>query len=247
MPDLSFQLEGVEVDAVRRVAAARASGSAPPTPPPTKSIHTVVAARPDHARGRPGGTTRPRKRRGSWTCSAARSAGAGPCGRCSGPTPTSCCRGSQGETVTDLPVPCTLDFNVAATKYFYGLTEGEVPLDFLFSGSVFYEDADGRAAGGADLLEPGGALPPPGGDLAAAHGRLLPEPGLALQLRRDVFDRLYHYKMEHGIPTWEQALEGAPAAGGRGGAGMSGGLGRAGRERAAVRGVPALSLPRRRR
>ena len=28
-----------------------------------------------------------------------------------------------------------------------------------------------------------------------------------LCLRRDVFERLYQYKVEHGIPTWEQALE----------------------------------------
>ena len=28
-----------------------------------------------------------------------------------------------------------------------------------------------------------------------------------IQLRRDVFDRLYEYKMRHGIPTWEQAVE----------------------------------------
>jgi len=26
-------------------------------------------------------------------------------------------------------------------------------------------------------------------------------------LRRDVFERLYEYKVRHGIPTWEQALE----------------------------------------
>ena len=28
-----------------------------------------------------------------------------------------------------------------------------------------------------------------------------------LNLRRDVFDRLYQYKTQRGIPTWEQALE----------------------------------------
>ncbi len=28
-----------------------------------------------------------------------------------------------------------------------------------------------------------------------------------LCLRRDAFDRLHEYKMRHGIPTWEQALE----------------------------------------
>jgi hypothetical protein len=26
-------------------------------------------------------------------------------------------------------------------------------------------------------------------------------------LRRDVFERLYQYKVHHGIPTWEAALE----------------------------------------
>jgi hypothetical protein len=28
-----------------------------------------------------------------------------------------------------------------------------------------------------------------------------------LCLRRDVFDRLYRYKVHRGIPTWEQTLE----------------------------------------
>ena len=48
----------------------------------------------------------------------------------------------QGNTLVELPVPCSYDFNVAATKYFYGLEEGEVPLLLLFSGSIFYADDD---------------------------------------------------------------------------------------------------------
>jgi hypothetical protein len=28
-----------------------------------------------------------------------------------------------------------------------------------------------------------------------------------LCLRRDVFEKIYQYKVERGIPTWEQALE----------------------------------------
>src|ERR1700734_3716692 len=44
----------------------------------------------------------------------------------------------------DLPVPCTFDFNVAATKYFHGLSDGEVPLNFLFSGSCFYAGTNGN-------------------------------------------------------------------------------------------------------
>src|SRR5271170_1627173 len=48
----------------------------------------------------------------------------------------------QGSTLVDLPIPCTFDFNVAATKYFEGLTDGEIPLNLMFSGTVFYADPD---------------------------------------------------------------------------------------------------------
>ncbi len=43
------------------------------------------------------------------------------------------------EVTIDMHVPCTFDFNVAATKYFYALEDGEVPLALLFSGTVFHE------------------------------------------------------------------------------------------------------------
>ena len=51
---------------------------------------------------------------------------------------------SPGRTTALLTVPCTFDLNVMATKYFYALEEGEVPLLFLFSGTIFYEAEDGR-------------------------------------------------------------------------------------------------------
>src|SRR6202795_879236 len=39
----------------------------------------------------------------------------------------------QAETLVDLPVPCTFDFHVGATKYFHGLGDGDVPLCVMFS------------------------------------------------------------------------------------------------------------------
>jgi hypothetical protein len=112
----------------------------------------------------------------------------------------------QDTAVVDLPVPCTFDFNVAATKYFSGLSGGEVPLNFLFSGTVFYADSD-------DALQ---VAPIPWDK--EARFRLpvkswqdmmdIYYPNSAwLCLRRDVFERLYEYKVARGIPTWEQALE----------------------------------------
>ena len=49
----------------------------------------------------------------------------------------------EGATVVDLLVPCTYDFEVAASKYLAGLQDGEIPLDLLFSGTVFYAGAGG--------------------------------------------------------------------------------------------------------
>ena len=111
-----------------------------------------------------------------------------------------------GSTIAEVPVSCSYDFNVAATKYFYGLEDGEIPLDFLFSGSVFYQDPHGglQVAPISWSQEARYRLP-------VATWRALMEayyPNMAwVQLRRDVFDRLYQYKMDHGIPTWEQAIE----------------------------------------
>jgi hypothetical protein len=109
-------------------------------------------------------------------------------------------------TEVSLPVPCTFDFNVAATKYFAGLSEGEIPVCAQFSGTVFY------AQNGGPLQ----VMPIPWDkevrfripvkvwkDLMDTY-----YPGIAwLCLERDAFNQLYRYKVERGIPTWEQALE----------------------------------------
>ena len=52
--------------------------------------------------------------------------------------------GFTGSTEFELAVPCTYDLELAATKYFDGLADGEAPLRFHFNGTVFYEADDGR-------------------------------------------------------------------------------------------------------
>jgi hypothetical protein len=49
----------------------------------------------------------------------------------------------EGTTVVDLPVTCTYDLDVIASRYFGGVGSGGVPLEFLFSGTVFYTGAGG--------------------------------------------------------------------------------------------------------
>ncbi|HXN19876.1 MAG TPA: DUF6084 family protein [Candidatus Binatus sp.] len=110
------------------------------------------------------------------------------------------------ETVVDLPVPCTFDFNVAATKYFHGLSEGDLPLNFLFSGTVFYPGLEGRLQVSPISWEKEAKFKLPVKVWKDVIDHYYPN-NAWLQLRRDVFDRLYQYKVRHGIPTWEQVVE----------------------------------------
>jgi hypothetical protein len=112
----------------------------------------------------------------------------------------------RGDRVLDLAVPCSYDFNLAATKYFDALEGGEIPLCFLFSGTIFHE------ADGGDLqVEQISWEKEASYRLPASTWRALMDlhhPNLAwVGLRKDVFDRFFQYKSRQGLPTWEQAIE----------------------------------------
>lgn len=112
----------------------------------------------------------------------------------------------QSNTAVDLHVPCTFDFNVAATKYFHGVEDGEVPLVFQFSGNVFYSEQDAPLAVTPISWDKESRFRLPVRAWKDMMDLYYPNSAW-LCLRRDVFDRLYHYKVQHGIPTWEDALE----------------------------------------
>src|SRR6478672_670627 len=99
----------------------------------------------------------------------------------------------QGHTRTILAVPCTFDFNVAATKYFYALEEGDIPLTFLFSGTVFYEEEDGVMQVAQIPWEKEATYRLPVQVWQEMMDLYYPNSAW-LRLRRDVFDRLYRYK-----------------------------------------------------
>jgi hypothetical protein len=111
----------------------------------------------------------------------------------------------ENSIAVDLQLPCTFDFNVAATKYFAGIEGGEVPVSFYFNGTIFYAGQDGvlRAAHLSWDKEASYRMP------VQVWHELMDTyyPSVAwLSLRRDVFDRLYEYKVRHGLPTFEEAL-----------------------------------------
>ncbi len=113
--------------------------------------------------------------------------------------------GFQGSTEVELPVPCTYDFEIASTKYFHALADGEIPLLLLFSGTVF---ARGDSGFSVDLVpwhkETQYRLP------ARVWKQLMdlyfPAQGW-IRMRRDTLDALQLFKSRRALPTWDDALE----------------------------------------
>jgi hypothetical protein len=112
----------------------------------------------------------------------------------------------RDQTTVDLQVPCTFDFSIATTKYFNGLADGEIPVCLMFSGTVFYATPAGdlHVAPISWEKETNFRLPVKvWKDMMESY-----YPNSAwLCLRRDVFEELHRFKIERGIPTWEQAFE----------------------------------------
>ena len=105
-----------------------------------------------------------------------------------------------------LPVQCTFDLNVLATKFFYALKGGEVPLLFLFSGTVFYAAPDGRLQVQQISWDKECAYPMPVRVWQELMEHHFPNSAW-VSLHRDAFERLYAYKRRQGLATWEQTIE----------------------------------------
>jgi uncharacterized protein DUF6084 len=111
-----------------------------------------------------------------------------------------------GERVVDVDVTCTYDLEVAASRYFSALEDGEVPLEFLFSGSVFFTAAGGMLQTARVPWDSEAEYRLPVRVWREAIDQHFP--GAAwLRLDRDAFERLSAYKSRHALPTWEAALD----------------------------------------
>jgi Family of unknown function (DUF6084) len=112
----------------------------------------------------------------------------------------------SGSTVVDMPVTCTYDFDVVAAKYFDALEDGEVPLEFLFSGTVFYAGEGGGLQIARIPWEKEAQFRMPVRLWKEMMEHYFPNSAW-IRLRKDAFDRLYDYKARRGLPTWEAAVE----------------------------------------
>lgn len=111
----------------------------------------------------------------------------------------------EESTEVDLAMPCSYDFEVVGNKYLHSVRDGDIPLQFLFSGSIFTKGETGFAA------QPVGwnkdvSFMMPAKVWQDVMDMYFPNSGW-MKVRRDVMDRLIQYKTRQAMPSWEQAFE----------------------------------------
>lgn len=104
----------------------------------------------------------------------------------------------------DIPVPCTYDLDIAGTSYFHSLSDGEIPLVLLFSGTVFRRGPNGFSVSQVPWsCEATYRLPLTEWRLMMDH--FFPGGGW-LRLGRDTMHALGAFKNARALPTWEHAI-----------------------------------------
>lgn len=112
----------------------------------------------------------------------------------------------SGEVTVPVAVPLTYDLEVTGARYFAALADGEIPLDFMFSGSIFYTGERGtlqttRIAWDADV-----DYGLPVSVWQATMERHFANTGW-LRLGTDTLARLCAYKARHAFTSWDATLD----------------------------------------
>jgi hypothetical protein len=112
----------------------------------------------------------------------------------------------ERHSVVELPVACTYDLEVKAARYLNGLRSGTVPVELLFSGTVFFTGAAGELQTAMIGWDKEAEY-----DLPVAAWRQALEhhfPGAAwLRVGRESFDRLMSYRSRRQLGSWDEAVE----------------------------------------
>ncbi|HZZ41936.1 MAG TPA: DUF6084 family protein [Tepidisphaeraceae bacterium] len=110
-----------------------------------------------------------------------------------------------GSTTVDLPVPCSYDFNLAASKYFYAMEKEDVALCLMFSGTIFYETPEHSLQVAQIPWDKESNFRLPVRVWREMMDHYYPNSAW-LCLRKDVFDRLAQFKSRQSLTSWESAI-----------------------------------------
>jgi hypothetical protein len=114
-------------------------------------------------------------------------------------------QGFTGHTEADLALPCTYDLEVIGSRYLHALDAGDVPLNLLFSGTVFTRGTTGF---GVEQIpwscEAQYRMP------VAVWQQMIsfyfPNSGW-LRLGADTLTELAGYRSRHGLVSWDETMQ----------------------------------------
>ncbi len=109
-------------------------------------------------------------------------------------------------TEIEVAIPCTYDLEVAATKYFYGLTDGHAPVRFHFSGRIYYDAGEGRLQYVQVPWDCSVRFSMPVEAWQGAIAQAYPFRGW-VPLDTSTIDRLQQLKVDRGLPTFDAAVD----------------------------------------
>jgi hypothetical protein len=110
----------------------------------------------------------------------------------------------SGSIEIELPVPFTYDFEVATSKYFHALEDGDIPLLLLFSGTIFVKSDEGfRVEQVPWHKEAAFRLP------VATWREMMDThyPNSSwVRVRRDTLSALSRFQSERGLNNWDDTF-----------------------------------------
>lgn len=111
----------------------------------------------------------------------------------------------RGRTTAEMQVLCNYDLELAATRYFHGVGDGEVPLAFHFNGSVYYSGEGGGLQITQIPWDTVADFRMPLSVWKSMIDAYYPYRGW-LPLHRETLEALRRRKVERGLPTYDQAV-----------------------------------------
>lgn len=114
-------------------------------------------------------------------------------------------------TVAELDVPCTYDLEVTAARYFAALAGGVIPLELLFSGSVFFTDTAGALQAARIGWDRDAQFGLPVAVWRETMDRHFPGSGW-LRVGAEQLAALAAYKARHAFPDWDATVAALLAA-----------------------------------
>jgi hypothetical protein len=114
-------------------------------------------------------------------------------------------QGFTGRTEADLALPCTYDLEVIGSRYLHALDAGDVPMTFLFSGTVFTRGSTGFGVEQVPWsCEARHNLP------VAVWRQMIesyyPNTGW-VRIGSDVLTALAAYRARHGLVSWDETMQ----------------------------------------